>query len=99
MKSYGLEVRIDEIVVPIPEFMLEFVIDNNAITFYRADNEEYMWEPLLSVEIPRDGLIEARGAYKFIQNSNSGRKEADGDGGSKPESGLFVRFAVPDVTP
>ena len=70
VKSYGLEVRIDEIVVPIPEFMLEFVIDNNAITFYRADNDEYMWEPLLSVEIPRDDLIEARGAYKFIQNSN-----------------------------
>ena len=73
VKSYGIEVRIDEIVVPIPEFMLEFVIDNNAITFYGADNEEYMWEPLLSVEIPREGLIEARGAYKFIQNSNSGK--------------------------
>ena len=36
VKSYGLEVRIDEIVVPIPEFMLEFVIDNNTITFYRG---------------------------------------------------------------
>ena len=75
VKSYGLEVRIDEIVVPIPEFMLEFVIDNNAITFYRADNDEYMWEPLLSVEIPRDDLIEARGAYKFIQNSNLGENK------------------------
>ena len=47
MKSYGIEVRVDEIVVPIPEFMLEFVIDNNTITFYRADNAEYLWEPLL----------------------------------------------------
>ncbi len=76
VKGYGLEVRIDEIVVPIPEFMLEFVIDNNSITFYRADNEEYMWEPLFSVEIPRDDLIEARGAYKFIQSSNSGENKA-----------------------
>ena len=75
VKSYGLEVRIDEIVVPIPEFMLEFVIDNNTITFYRADNAEYLWEPLLSVEIPRDDLIEARGAYKFIQSSNSGENK------------------------
>ena len=97
VKSYGLEVRIDEIVVPIPEFMLEFVIDNNTITFYRADNAEYLWEPLLSVEIPRDDLIEARGAYKFIQNSNSGKTKEDGDGGSKLRTGLFVRFAVPDV--
>ena len=48
VKSYGLEVRIHEIVVPIPEFMLEFVTDNNTITFYRADNAEYLWEPLLS---------------------------------------------------
>ena len=75
VKSYGIEVRIDEIVVPIPEFMLEFVIDNNTITFYRADNAEYLWEPLLSVEIPRDDLIEARGAYKFIQSSNSGENK------------------------
>jgi hypothetical protein len=71
VKNYGIEVRVDEIVVPIPEFMLEFVIDNNTITFYRADNEEYMWEPLLAIEVPRDDLIEARGAYKFIQSTNS----------------------------
>jgi hypothetical protein len=71
VKNYGLEVRIDLIIVPIPEFMLEFVIDNNVITFYRADTGEYLWEPLFSIEIPRDDLIEARGAYKFIQNTNS----------------------------
>jgi hypothetical protein len=81
VKSYGLEMRIDEIIVPIPEFMLEFVIDNNAITFYRADNGEYLWEPLFSVEIPRDDLIEARGAYKFVQRANSGeKKEAEAAG-------------------
>ena len=81
VKSYGLEVRIDEIVVPIPEFMLEFVIDNSTITFYGADSAEYLWEPLLSVKIPREDLIEARGAYKFIQSTNSEkskRKEAVG---------------------
>ena len=78
VKSYGLEMRIDEIIVPIPEFMLEFVIDNNTFTFYRADNEEYLWEPLFSLEISRDDLIEARGAYKFIQTTNSGEtKEAE----------------------
>lgn len=78
VKSYGLKVRIDEIVVPIPEFMLEFIIDNNTITLYKADNAEYLWEPLLSVEIPRDDLIEARGAYKFVQSANSEKsKEAE----------------------
>ncbi len=77
VKSYGLEVRVDEIVVPIPEFMLEFVIDNNVITFYRADTEEYLWEPLFAVEIPRNDLMEARGAYKFVHRANSReRKEA-----------------------
>lgn len=73
VKSYGLDVRVDEIVVPIPEFMLEFLIDNNTITFYKADDAEYLWEPLLAIEIPREDLIEARGAYKFIQNSHSGK--------------------------
>ena len=99
VKSYGLEVRIDEIVVPIPEFMLEFVIDNNTITFYRADNAEYLWEPLFSMEIPRDDLIEARGAYKFIQSANSGENKEKEDGGSRLRIGLFVGFAVPDVAP
>ncbi|MGD0231753.1 MAG: hypothetical protein ABSC19_15600 [Syntrophorhabdales bacterium] len=70
VKSYGLEVRIGELIVPIPEFMLEFVIDNNLITFYEADSAEYLWEPILSVEIPRDDLVEARGAYKFVQSKN-----------------------------
>jgi hypothetical protein len=31
-----------------------------------------LWEPLLSIEVPRDDLIEARGAYKFVQSANSG---------------------------
>lgn len=75
VKSYGLEVRVDEIVVPIPEYMLEFVIENNTITFYKADNAEYLWESLLSIEMPRDGLIEARGAYKFIQSLNLGENK------------------------
>jgi hypothetical protein len=78
VKSYGLEMRIDEIVVPLPEFMLEFIIDNNTITFYRADNAEYLWEPVLSVEIPRDDVIEAKGAYKFVQSRNSGETEEAG---------------------
>jgi hypothetical protein len=65
-------VRIGEIIVPIPEFMLEFIVDNNIITFYGADDADYLWEPILSVEIPRDDIIEARGAYKFIQGANSG---------------------------
>ena len=75
VRSYGLELRIDEIVVPIPEFMLEFIIGNNIVTFYRADTAEYLWEPLFSMEIPRDDLIEARGAYKFIQSANSGENK------------------------
>lgn len=75
VKSYGLEVRIDEIIFPIPEFMLDFIIDNNTVTFYRAENAEYLWEPLFSMEIPRDDLMEARGAYKFIQSANSRKDE------------------------
>ncbi|OPY70761.1 MAG: hypothetical protein A4E57_00378 [Syntrophorhabdaceae bacterium PtaU1.Bin034] len=78
VKSYGVEVRIEKIVVPIPEFLLEFIIGNNTITFYKADNAEYLWEPYFSIEIPRNDLIEARGAYKFIQSANSEKsKEAE----------------------
>ena len=80
VKSYGLDILLDDVVIiPIPEFMLGFFVENTTIWLYRADDTEYLWEPLLTIEIPKEEIIEAKGAYKFIQSGpGQGRMVEEG---------------------
>jgi len=80
VKSYGLDILLDDaVIIPIPEFMLGFFLENSTIWFYRADDTEYLWEPLLTIEIPKEEIIEAKGAYKFIRSgSGQGRTIEEG---------------------
>ena len=75
VKNYGVDVLLREIIVPIPEFMLDFFIDNNTITLYSAYNGEYLWEPVAAVEIPKRDLLEAKGAYKFMRSNEKESRE------------------------
>lgn len=67
--EYGLEVLIGDIVIPVPEFMIDFLAENRTVTIYLADPSRYMWEPEFSVELPKDGIVEARGAYKHMRKT------------------------------
>ena len=75
VKNYGVDVLLRDIIVPIPEFMLDFFIDNNTITLYSAHNCEYLWEPVAAVEIPKRDLLEATGAYKYARSNERESKE------------------------
>jgi hypothetical protein len=71
VKSYGLDVLLDDaVIIPIPEFMLGFFLENSTIWIYHTDEMEYLWEPFLTIEIPKEEIIEAKGAYKFIQSGS-----------------------------
>lgn len=71
VKSHGLDILLDDaVIIPIPEVMLDFFLENSTIWLYRADDTEYLWEPLLAIEIPKEEIIEAKGAYKFIRSSS-----------------------------
>ena len=92
VKSYGLDMRIDEIVVPIPEFMLEFIIDNNTITFYRADNDRI---PVGTASLDRDpkrgshrgkGRLQVHSELKFRGKQSRWRRQA------KTENRTIRRF-------
>ncbi len=76
--DYGLEVHIKDIVVPVPEFMMDFLAENRTITVYSADPSQYIWEPEFTVELPKDGIVEARGAYKHMRKTE--RVGAAGNG-------------------
>jgi hypothetical protein len=68
--DYGLDVVIKDIVVPVPEFMMDFLAENRTVTIYLADPSHYMWEPEFAVELPKDGIVEARGAYKHMRKAS-----------------------------
>jgi hypothetical protein len=67
--EYGLEVHIKDIVLPVPEFMMDFLAEHRAVTLYLADPLLYMWEAEFSVELPKDEIVEARGAYKHLRKA------------------------------
>ena len=71
--DYGLEVHIKDIVIPVPKFMMDFLAENRTVTVYLADPSQYMWEPEFAVELPKDGIVEASGAYKHLRKAEKSR--------------------------
>jgi len=63
--DYGLLVKINDIEVPIPETLFDYFLENRTITIYPFDTDNYVCDPVLSVIISKESLIEARGAYWF----------------------------------
>lgn len=71
VKDYGIDVKINLLVIPIPEYMLDFFVENGTITLYLADDSVYLWEPILAVEIPKNKLVEANGIYRFMRKKGA----------------------------
>jgi hypothetical protein len=69
--EYGLLVKIKDIEIPIPESLIEYFIQNRTITIYPLTMDNYIEEPLLSVTIRPESLIEARGIYNFWKRSQN----------------------------
>jgi len=69
--DYGLMVKIKDIEVPIPESLIAYLMQNRTITIYPLTMDNYIEEPLLSVTIKPESLIEAKGIYNFWKNSQN----------------------------
>ncbi len=72
VKDYGIDVKIKDLLIPIPEYILDYFVENNTITLYLADDSVYFWESVLAVEIPKSSLIEAKGIYRYKQKKQGG---------------------------
>ena len=72
VRDYGIDVKIRDLVIPIPEYMLDYFVENGTITLYLADDSVYLWEPILTVEIPKNKLVEANGIYRFMRKKGVG---------------------------
>jgi hypothetical protein len=67
--DYGLEVHIKGIIIPVPEYIIDFLAENPTVTVYLADPSRYMWEPEFAVELSKEGIVEARGVYKHLRKA------------------------------
>ncbi len=65
--KYGIDIKIKDLIVPIPEYMLDYFIANGRVTLCLADDSIYFWEPILTLEIPTNALIEANAIYRYKQ--------------------------------
>lgn len=65
VRDYGIDVKIKDLLIPIPEYILDYFVENSRITLYLADDSVYFWESVLAVEIPKVSLIEAKGIYRY----------------------------------
>jgi hypothetical protein len=63
--DYGLSVVIGALGIPVPESLIDFLLENNFITLYGVDGNAYVGEPVRSIEVSKEALIEARAVYRF----------------------------------
>ena len=55
-------------VLPIPEELFDYIIDNRNITLYTFSPENYIEEPVITFCLSKDVLIEAKSIFKFSKN-------------------------------
>ncbi len=63
--DYGLNVIVGDNIVPIPEAMFDYITENRNITIYAINTDNYFIKPTLHLELPKDSLVDAKGAYRF----------------------------------
>lgn len=59
-----------DFVIPIPEAILDYMVDNENITLYTFSPANYIEEPIITIKLSRDAIIEARGIYKYSKESS-----------------------------
>ncbi len=69
--DYGLGIVAGELEIPVPESLIDFLVENNLITLYAIDENTYVGEPARSIEIPKEALIEARAVFRFATQKQS----------------------------
>lgn len=71
LADYGFLIKIRELEIPIPESLFDFIFDNRVITIYRTGIEKYVEAPVVSIELSKESLIEAKGMYSFWKKTLS----------------------------
>lgn len=54
-----------EIVIPIPEEIIDYFIDNSTITVYPFSPANFMEKPIVTVNLSRDAIVQAKSIYCY----------------------------------
>ncbi len=57
----------DDFIIPVPDDMVEYIIDNPNIVLYSFDPACYIEKPIITIGVSRDALIESKGMYNFMK--------------------------------
>jgi len=70
----GLRISYQGATIILPEDMLDYFVENNNITIYPGKNNpdfSYLLSPIVTLEIQKESLIEARAIFKYKKSINS----------------------------
>ncbi|RMD56619.1 MAG: hypothetical protein D6828_04165 [Nitrospirae bacterium] len=77
LTEFGIILKARDIALPIPLALLEWLISQKQcfVAFYPISLESFVSEPIISLELSKEELREAKGAYNFWKKSQENKKE------------------------
>ena len=61
----GLVLLFGEYEVPLPEEMLDYIMENRLVTIYQMNGAHYLYSPTVTIELEKDALVEAKAVYRY----------------------------------
>jgi len=61
----------NDFIIPIPEDMIDYVVDNPDIVLYSFDPANYIEKPIITINVSRDAMIEVKGMYNYAKSAKN----------------------------
>jgi hypothetical protein len=68
VKDYGVDLDIGNITIPLPEVLLDYLIENPMIVIYQVGINSYVVEPALVINLDKTKLTEIKGVFNYCQH-------------------------------
>jgi hypothetical protein len=68
VKEYGVNLGIGNVTIPLPEVLLDYLIENPMIVVYQVGINSYVVEPELVINLDKTKLTEIKGVFHYCQH-------------------------------
>jgi hypothetical protein len=69
VKNYGVDLGIGNVTIPLPEVLLDYLIENPMIVVYKVETNSYVVEPEFVINLDKTKLTEIKGVFNYCQIS------------------------------
>lgn len=73
----GVVAQIDTMKIPIPDQILDHMTDNPYVTVYFTNEDRFVEDSYITVELDKKTLLEAKGAWEFKKRMEREKKKLD----------------------